>query len=106
MRSAILSTALVSAVSAGQCKLTPTGTCYSNGGAKIAHLPGIGSDPQKCCELCAQNPHCLSWNHGSYDTKTKLYACDLYSDVGPTKKSSTCVGGVRDGPLPPTPGPS
>jgi arylsulfatase A-like enzyme len=97
---------LVSAVSAGQCKLTPPGTCYSNGGAKIAHLPGIGSDPQKCCDLCAQNPDCASWNHGSYDTKTKLYACDLYSDVGPTKNSSTCVGGVRDGPLPPTPAPT
>ena len=107
MRSALFASAVYGISTASQCKTTPSGTCFTNPQGKIASLPGIGSDPQKCCDLCAQNPTCMSWNHGSHDDTSGLYKCDLYDNVSEhTHSSKTCVGGFRDGPLPPTPAPT
>ena len=104
MRSTVFAAFAIAASAASQCKTTPSGTCFSNPTGNLASLPGIGADPMKCCDLCAQNPHCLTWNHGQYNSGSKTYTCDLFDGVGEnTHESKTCVGGFRDGPLPPTP---
>jgi hypothetical protein len=87
-----------SAVQAGggnnTCRALPNQTCWSNPGGKIASLPGMGSDPQICCDACASNVACAAWNHGAKDSKTGTFTCDLYRDEGPTKISSDgCSGG-------------
>ena len=100
MRIVIAATLVASAAASNStCQLLPEKTCWSNPHGKIASIPNISTDTSVCCDLCNQNPQCLSWNHGSKHGNT--FTCDLYRDIGPNKTGNDgCLGGYRGAPTP------
>ena len=96
---------LVGATAAADtCNMLPKNVCWNNSEHKFISYPDVGSDPQICCQLCANQTKCASWNHGSFNSKKGTYSCDLYFNNGSTKNTTDgCSGGFRHGPMPTPP---
>ena len=89
-----------------KCDVLPQETCYQNPKGKIKNVKVADQDPGACCDLCMKEPTCASWSHVPMGGtgKDKLFSCNLYSDVGPTKHTSDgCSAGTVAGSRPPPP---